>query len=291
MVADAKPMNCRELVERATDYLEGALAAGERGRAEQHLSECAGCRTYLEQVRALVQALGRGPVEPVEPAAKARLLEMFREHRLARTTRSAATIPLGVGDQFAAPGDHIAYFWENEEQFAAGVGFLEAGLRANDFCVVFGYEAANQKVLDLLRKKGLDTGKLIAARRLAVVGGGPSGATLLAGLGELFQSAVEGGAPVIRLLGNLGWGRPGWPEEKDILEFEARVTRAARGFPCVIVCAYDVRALPGHILLKGGFETHPLTVRDAVLQENPFYMPLDPFVARLLAAPGSTRVQ
>lgn len=290
-MADAKPMNCRELVERATDYLEGTLSAAERARAEQHLAGCPGCGAYLQQMRALAQILGRQPVEPIAPGTKERLLGMFREHRLARATRAAATIPLGVGDQFAASGDHIAYFWESEEQFAASVGFLEVGLRGRDFCVVFGYEAANQKVLDFLRARGFDTDKLIAARRLAVVGGGPSGATLLAGLGDLFQSAVKGGAPVIRLLGNLGWGRPGWPEEKEILEFEARVTRAAREFPCVIVCAYDVRALSGHILLQGGFETHPLTVRDAVLQENPFYVPLDPFVARLSVAPGTSRVQ
>ena len=48
-------MRCQELVELVTDYLEGALSPEDRARFEVHLSECEGCRAYLEQMRMTVR--------------------------------------------------------------------------------------------------------------------------------------------------------------------------------------------------------------------------------------------
>ena len=46
-------LNCRELVELVTAYLEGALSSGERKRFDAHLAGCDGCTTYVEQMRAI----------------------------------------------------------------------------------------------------------------------------------------------------------------------------------------------------------------------------------------------
>jgi predicted anti-sigma-YlaC factor YlaD len=70
---------CRELVELVTDYLEGALSAGERARFEEHLRGCSGCRAYLEQMRLTIQALGRLTEEAIPPEAKQELLRVFRD--------------------------------------------------------------------------------------------------------------------------------------------------------------------------------------------------------------------
>jgi anti-sigma factor RsiW len=72
---------CQELVELVTDYLEGRLPAAERRRFEAHLSLCSGCRTYLEQMRQTLRALGRLPEDSIAPEAKERLLELFRGWR------------------------------------------------------------------------------------------------------------------------------------------------------------------------------------------------------------------
>ena len=40
-------ITCREIVEIATDYLEGALTADERETVELHLVLCDGCVNYL----------------------------------------------------------------------------------------------------------------------------------------------------------------------------------------------------------------------------------------------------
>ena len=104
---------------------------------------------------------------------------------------------------------------------------------------------------------------------------------MLSNIGATFTEAVAAGAKMIRLLGNIGWGREGWPNENDILEFEARVTGAAKAFPCVVVCMYDVRALPGRVMVHGAFETHPLTFCGNVMRQNTHYVDVDQFLTRL----------
>ena len=70
---------CNELVELVTDYLDGWLPALERLRFEAHLGICSGCRTYLEQMRQTLRALGHLPEDSIEPEAKERLLHVFRD--------------------------------------------------------------------------------------------------------------------------------------------------------------------------------------------------------------------
>ena len=70
---------CRELVELVTDYLEGRLSAREYYQFEAHLALCEGCRTYLEQMRQTIRALGRLTEDAVQPEVRARLLDVFRE--------------------------------------------------------------------------------------------------------------------------------------------------------------------------------------------------------------------
>jgi anti-sigma factor RsiW len=51
----------------------------ERARFESHLLACDGCRTYLEQIRQTIRALGNLTEESIEAQAKARLLSVFHD--------------------------------------------------------------------------------------------------------------------------------------------------------------------------------------------------------------------
>jgi anti-sigma factor RsiW len=71
-------MDCNELVEVITSYLEGVLPQADRARFDEHLRDCPYCVTYLEQMRATLRAIGEIPVESVSEAALNRLLTTFR---------------------------------------------------------------------------------------------------------------------------------------------------------------------------------------------------------------------
>lgn len=196
-------------------------------------------------------------------------------------------VRIGLRDEQVKLGSHVAYFWESEAEFRDGVRFLTEGFAASDFCVIFGHEDANARVCGVLAEQGYNCGELSAANRICVLSGDRNADAMLASIGEAFERAVADGARVIRLLGNIGWGRSSWPSERDILEFEGKVTAAAQAFPCVVVCMYDVQALPGPVIVHGAFETHPLTICGNVLRENPFYVTFDEFLKRLDAVEGS----
>lgn len=190
-------------------------------------------------------------------------------------------IELGIRGEKVRLGDHIAYFWEREGEFDEAVKFLVLGIRQGEHAVVFGHDEANEKVLGVLRRSGLDTKHLQETNRLSVIGGGPTGEQMLGSIGARFQQVVESGSRCIRLLGNIGWAKPGWPDELDILAFEAKVTGAAKQFPCVVMCMYDVAHLSGTVMVHGAYETHPLTFCGNVLRENPHYVEVDHFLRQL----------
>jgi len=190
-------------------------------------------------------------------------------------------IELGLRGERVRLGDHIAYFWEKDREFEEAVKFLILGIRQGEHAVVFGHDEANERVLGILRRNGLDTDHLQGANRLSVIGGGPSGEEMLGAIGDKFQKAVAGGSCCIRLLGNIGWSKPGWPDELDILAFEAKVTGAAKQFPCVVMCMYDVAHLSGTVMVHGAYETHPLTFCGNVLRENPHYVQVEQYLSRL----------
>jgi anti-sigma factor RsiW len=72
-------MNCQELVETITMYLEGALPEIEKRRFEAHLSQCRGCTHYVEQMRITLRLVGMLSEQALPPGSKARLLQLFRD--------------------------------------------------------------------------------------------------------------------------------------------------------------------------------------------------------------------
>ena len=77
----AEDLECREVVEVVTDYLEGAMPPGERLRFDHHLALCVGCLAYLEQMRTVIRVAGRPAVDAVPPETMAGLLRAFRDWR------------------------------------------------------------------------------------------------------------------------------------------------------------------------------------------------------------------
>jgi anti-sigma factor RsiW len=74
-------MDCNELVELVTAYLDESLSPETRARFDEHLRGCDGCENYLEQFRVTIATIGEIKDEQLDPVFRARLLEAFRDWR------------------------------------------------------------------------------------------------------------------------------------------------------------------------------------------------------------------
>jgi anti-sigma factor RsiW len=73
---------CLEMIEVVTNYLDDALPPDERERFERHLSYCAGCSTYVEQMRETIRQTGEVPRdESLPPALREGIVAQFRTWR------------------------------------------------------------------------------------------------------------------------------------------------------------------------------------------------------------------
>src|SRR5262249_27743203 len=247
-------MTCVQLVAMGAAYLEGALSQEERDRFEAHHQTCSACQTHVSQMRFAVSTLGQLQTSADQdlPAEQARILELFRARGLHRRAAATRDIPLGLGSELPALGDHIGYFWELEREFDATAGFLATGVSLGEACVLIGPDAANERLLASLERLGLNLHALMHEHQLQIASVRSSADGLLLELDQRIKEAVHRGMPAVRLLGNLNWGRgtPGWPSDREIMRLEAHVTSAAERLPSIVVCTYDVTNLPGSMILK-----------------------------------------
>ena len=76
-----RPLDCAELVELVTAYLDGSLDPDTRERFDLHIADCDGCENYLQQFRATVSTVGKIPFDELDPAFRGRLVGAFRDWR------------------------------------------------------------------------------------------------------------------------------------------------------------------------------------------------------------------
>jgi len=143
----------------------------------------------------------------------------------------------------------------------------------SQYCVLFGHDEANERVLQILRKSGLDLDRVIQEGRLVILRRESSASATLASIDAAFSLAVDKGAIAIRYLGNLGMGQSPLPGRgaDEVVDVECGATKLAGRYPCVIVCMYDINTVSGRLVLDGGFGTHPLAVCRGALRHNPYY--------------------
>lgn len=72
-------MECQELVERVTDYLDGALSRTDDARLHDHISVCYACVAHLGEYKVMLDLMAEAPVEPIAPDFEAGLLGLHRQ--------------------------------------------------------------------------------------------------------------------------------------------------------------------------------------------------------------------
>lgn len=280
-------VSCEDIWREISNYIEGDVSPELRDAMEGHLRDCRPCMAVHEGAKNLIRLVGDPRAFQVPTEFSQRLYQRLQreieeeKHRVEEQYANRR-VPLGITGDEVELGSHHLYFWEKEEEFERGVRFLEPGLRARDVCVIQGHDEAIEHSLNVLRSHGFDTRDLVAKKRLFIVRREHAAQRTLADFTAFLEASVNAGAPAIRILGNLGMERDPLPAgQDDVIELEARATAVISRFPCVLVCMYDVRTLPGRLVTKGGLENHRTTVCPEGLHDNPHYRPAEQVLAAL----------
>jgi hypothetical protein len=278
-------LKCEDVVREVSNFVDDELDPVLRGRMEAHFTACTRCKSVLAGVRNISSIARDTQSFPLPAGFSARLRRRIEDHLQATKVsepQEQSELSLGIVPSRVPPGSHLIYFWETDDEFARGVRFLELGLRENQHCIAFGHDEALEKITQVLRSGGFDVERLLQDRKLSILRRDSTVVVTLSKISAIFHNALAMGAPAIRFLGNLGIGRDPLPGgEDDVLELESRVTATAARFPSVVVCMYDVKTLSGRIVMKGGFQTHPLSICGDAVQQNPYFIPEQDFLPRL----------
>jgi hypothetical protein len=173
-------------------------------------------------------------------------------------------VELGFGGETMPIGSHVCWYYAGEEQLRETLGFLRLGLqREDEFCVLFADRSRFEPLLQwLTADTGEDLSRFIESGQLALIDGAATTSALLAKIGARLDRAVEQRYRVIRFLGFIAWGAPGWPDDEALLDFESRVNEVVTSYPAVIVCTYGVPTLSATTLIYGGLKTHGAAILD-----------------------------
>ena len=155
-------MQCEAVLRELSNYIDGAVSPDLHRKMKDHFQGCESCTAMLESTRSVVQALNDDRMVDVPPGYSERLYDKLNAQLggaggVAQPPTSNARIPLGIANDQVELGSHLIHFWENDEEFARGVRFLEPGLSGNDHCVVFGNDEVTARVFRQLDARGFDT--------------------------------------------------------------------------------------------------------------------------------------
>ena len=103
---------------------------------------------------------------------------------------------------------------------------------------------------------------------------------MISSLDEMIRAHGATGRPPMRLVGQMGWVFSSPPGIEQLVAYEASVNEVLSRGKTPTVCVYDVRRLGGALVMDL-LRAHPLTVRNGVLHENPFYTPADELLREL----------
>ena len=182
------------------------------------------------------------------------------------------------------PHRHICLLYDTkEEQFAAALPFLRAGLERRERCLYIADESRAAAVLDALRKSGTDvdrslrSGALIIADKLETyLSHGRFDPDLW--IRFLSQATNEEGAGkffgVRTLLGEMTWALGEDTAPDSLVEYEAKLNNYVRNHDVRVLCQYDHNRFSPQLILDM-IRTHPVVVYGGIICQNPYYVPPD----------------
>jgi excisionase family DNA binding protein len=207
---------------------------------------------------------GRLPAQRVGGRRERRFTEEDLGNLLTDQSRSAgpteAPRPRAVAIQGLeiAPPCHLAtYFDDDAGRVRLAVPFLAAGLQRGDACflIAAGEHLAAYRVG--LEEEGIDFDEALAMSRLKLAPApGATWADAIRNWEKAWSGALNDGAPVIRVVGEMASELQVFRSIEEMLAYEEAYDRVSRRYPVVTLCQYDVRHFDGPSILRAA-RAHP----------------------------------
>ncbi len=188
----------------------------------------------------------------------------------------------GLPGVYVEEGAHIAHFFEGEaERLNVLAPFIQAGLEADDQCVIVAEPSASPLITDRLRRLGVEVEAELDSRKLLISEGGSEIEEMASMFESVISLAASAGRKVIRIGGDMTWALSKMPTAEKLLEWEAFYDlHIGPRASFVALCQYDHMRFGGSAIMCA-LQTHPLSIIGGIVQENPFYRDPDEVLQEL----------
>ena len=110
---------------------------------------------------------------------------------------------------------------------------------------------------------------------------------MLAAVDHMTGKGLDSGYKRIRVMGNMDWVFGNVPGAADIIQYECEVNEVLARNRQPAVCVYDISKLSGSMMMDI-LRTHPLTLINGLVQENPFFTPPEEMLRELESRRSAT---
>lgn len=192
---------------------------------------------------------------------------------------------------------HICAFFDSRDQEYGVLGsYYTDGLAAGEKALHIVDAKVREEHRTRLSTMGVDVGACEARGQLEVVtpedtylaGGSFDPDKMLVTVDAVIAGAKEKGFPRTRIMGNMGWALDDGPTSARLIEYETRVNEVLSRTRQPAICVYDTARLSGAMMLDI-LRSHPLTLVNGAVHENPFFTPPEVFLAELQKRSRTTR--
>jgi hypothetical protein len=196
-----------------------------------------------------------------------------------------------AGSELTCSCHACAFFSSDDEEQAVLGPFAREGMAANDRLVQIINDQHREDRERRLKADGIDVAAATASGQLdirpwerAYLSGvkGFSPDAMLALIQEVLKESRSSGFGMTRLWANMEWALEDVPGVDQIVEYETRLNHVLPEYDDVVVCTYDLNRFSAATVMDI-LRTHPQVIVGGVLQQNPFFVPPDEFLAELKA--------
>lgn len=190
--------------------------------------------------------------------------------------------------EFRCPCHACAFFNSRDEECELLLPFAKEGYQAGDRMFQVVAKEHRDERRTRLATAGIDLDKAESAGNLdirvweeAYLRGNRFDQDAMLELAEsVLREGRDKGFAVTRFWANMEWALEDFPGVHDIVEYEARANKFLPHYPAFVVCTYDLSKFSAPVVMDI-MRTHPQVIIGGILQENPFYVPPDEFLAEL----------